>query len=129
MTTITNKKRIHPPLSVKEITELVEAQSHDIDVLCAHYKNGTIEKFYTDLITETTTTLMMIPARRSELDLPIIEDADSISLEVAKIAGIIGMMCSIPKIHVERDLMMAVHEFPSEDVRQSSRLRAQHLLN
>lgn len=118
-----------PLLTVAELISHTEQLTKDIDVVYDHYKNGTLDKFYTDMLDQTVETLMLMPMRRQLKNLPMVDEPESISIAVAEIAEMIAVMCGKPSTQVQQDLMTVVHKFPADDVRQSTYLRQNNLLN
>jgi hypothetical protein len=97
-------------------------------VVYDHYKAGTIDSLYKSIVENTVIEMMLMPLRRHERGLPLLDDPESISKDVNTIANIIGTVCSKSTTAVEIDLMAAVHDFPADDVRQASVLRKNNLL-
>lgn len=114
---------------MEDLINYVEQQTRNVDVIYDHYKAGTIEDLYKRIIKDTVVEMMLLPLRRHERDLPLLDNPESISNDVVVIAGIIGATCGKPIKTVELDLMTAVNDFPADDIRQSSFLRKANRLN
>lgn len=115
-------------LSMEDLIADVTKQVTDVDLLYGHYQAGTIDTLYKSIIEKTVNEMMMMPLRRYEQGLPLLDDPESISNDVLKIADIIASVCNKTTTTVELDLMEAVHHFPADDMRQSSALRMNNRL-
>lgn len=118
-----------PPLELHEITDMLMEQSLNVDVFYVHLHLDTVQQYYESLLNQTAINLMLLPARRFEAKLPMIDDQSLVHEAVVTSTKILSNMFNKPHQLVELEIIQAVGAPLIADIKRAMFLKSEGKLH
>lgn len=94
-----------------------------------HQRNGTLEDFYSTLLTAVVSDVVILPVQRELEGLDPLDDPDQIAHVFSEIATSLGIAFGKTTNQVSKDLMNVLYNFPVADYRKAIVLKHQNALH
>jgi hypothetical protein len=118
-----------PFLTVQELIDHVDTVLLSYQSVLQHARAGTIDTLYHSTIKCVVDEMMMMPSRRVDLKMEVVEEQQKVTEGMATITNILAAMCDRTLTEVTEDVAKVIGEFPQQDVITATQLRRTNMLN
>lgn len=94
-----------------------------------HLKKGTLDTFYSQILSNTVKDLAALPVERSAHGLDPVQNPIDVSFTFACVADIVCLTFGKTFKQVEADLVQVIRDFPAEDYRTARELHHSNMLH
>lgn len=118
--------------NVDDIICYVKQRALDVDTFYNHVFEGTLDKYYSAILTELASDLLALPVERAYLDLEPLDaeaDVEEVTDAVMELSLVVSSWFLKDAAIVSTDLARVIQKVPAEDIREARFLLRKNLLH
>lgn len=116
-------------LNIADIVSRIESISMNGSAFYEHVKNGTLEKYYQELLTTMVNDMTLLTIERSYQDFDPVETMTIVNQAYTDMVAMIATLFQKNKQNVTHDLFAIMRLYPVEDIHLSQFYKHQNMLN